>query len=103
MRLSLLLASCLLTASTMDTVEAGPCTTEIDKLTRALQSRDLGAGPTSGTGGIAPVQAPDAPVGLAGSMDGGAALARAREMDQQGKETDCMDAIREVKKLSGAR
>jgi hypothetical protein len=36
-------------------------------------------------------------------MDGGAALARAREMDQQGKETECMDAIREVKKLSGAR
>jgi hypothetical protein len=45
MRLSLLLASCLLTASTMDTVEAGPCTTEIDKLTKVLQSRDLGAGP----------------------------------------------------------
>jgi hypothetical protein len=32
-----------------------------------------------------------------------AALIRARDMDQQGKETECMDAIREAKKLSGAR
>jgi hypothetical protein len=103
MRGSLFLAACVLMASTIGSVEAGPCTVEIDKLTKALESRDVGAGPTSGTAGIAPVEAPDAPVGLTGSMDGGAALTRARDMDQQGKEADCMDAIREAKKLSGAR
>jgi hypothetical protein len=36
-------------------------------------------------------------------MDGGAALARAREMDKQGNESECMDALREAKRLSGAR
>jgi hypothetical protein len=36
-------------------------------------------------------------------MDGSAALARAKDMDQQGKESECMDALREAKRLSGAR
>ena len=82
---------------------AGPCTDEIDKLTRALAARDGGAGPTAGTAGIAPKPQPNAPVGLTGSIDGGAALARARKMDDQGRETECMDAIRDAKRLSGAR
>jgi hypothetical protein len=99
---ALALATCVLAWSTGH-LQAGQCTTEIDNVRKALESRDAGAGPISGTAGIAPMQDPDAPVGRTGSMDGGAALARARDMDQLGKEEECMDAIREAKKLSGVR
>jgi hypothetical protein len=73
------------------------------EVAKTLESRDAGAGPTASTAGIAPLQDPNARVGLTGSMDGSAALTRAREMDEKGKEVECMDAIREAKRLSGVQ
>lgn len=99
---SVILACCAYLVASLGCARAGPCAEAIDSLAKTLARRDAGAGPTSGTAGIAS-QSPDAPVGRTGSMDGGAALARAREMDKQGNESECMDALREAKRLSGAR
>jgi hypothetical protein len=44
--------------------------------------------------------------GLAGpgnTSEASIALGRARELDQQGKEAECMDAVREAKQLAGPR
>jgi hypothetical protein len=97
-----LILGCALLVPSVGCAQAGPCTNEIDSLTKTLAARDAGAGPTSGTAGIAS-QAPNVPIGQTGTMDGSAALARAKDMDQQGKESECMDALREAKSLSGAR
>ena len=37
------------------------------------------------------------------AADASGALARARALDQQGKEAECMDAVREAKQLAGQR
>ena len=36
-------------------------------------------------------------------IDASSALSRARALDQQGKEAECMDAVREAKQLAGPR
>ena len=46
--ISLLLGACTLAILPMGTAGAGPCTTEIENLTKLLASRDAGAGPTAG-------------------------------------------------------
>jgi hypothetical protein len=63
---------------------AGPCTTEIDNLVKILAAKDAGSGPSLG-----PLYTGEA----------SAALNRARMLDQQGKEAECMEAVRQVKQL----
>ena len=46
--ITLLLGACTLVALPMGTAGAGPCTTEIENMTKLLASRDAGAGPTAG-------------------------------------------------------
>ena len=121
---------------------AGPCTGEIDTLTKTLASKDAGSGPTAGVTGSTPSAAspsgqhpptsimrqqtegkatsPEdvrrqtagqptaAQQGTSGTradspMQASSALDRARALDQQGKEAECMEAIREAKQLTGNR
>jgi hypothetical protein len=163
---------------------AGPCTTEIDNLTKVIASKDAGSGPTPGAGGThsaadksappptaamseaakgtatsaedvrrqtagqptagqqgtgsppaqhpptaamsqategqtAPVTtgehpptavmseairtqaAPPASTSPTNTGEASAALNRARMLDQQGKEAECMEAVRQAKQLGG--
>jgi hypothetical protein len=49
----------ILLAVPMSTAAAGPCTTEIENVTKLLSARDAGAGPTTGAGGAAGQQPAD--------------------------------------------
>ena len=115
---------------------AGPCTAEIERVTKAMSARDAGSGPTVGASGTAlsttgqaaggehpPTAAvnqqsqgtamspqdarhqtqgegaasTDAQGPAGGKMDTGmAALQRARDLDGQGKEAECMAAAQEA-------
>ena len=46
--MTLLLGACALAALSAGTAGAGPCTAEIDNVTKLLSSKDAGAGPTAG-------------------------------------------------------
>ena len=48
-------------------------------------------------------QAAPGPAGPGNTSEASIALGRARELDRQGKEAECMDAVREVKQLAGPR
>lgn len=123
---------------------SGPCTTEIDAVTKTLAARDAGSGPTTAgtatrespaslqtqhpptaimkqqTEGKAtspadvrrqtagqPTAAQEGAPGAAAKGDSPAqvssALHRARVLDQQGKESECMEAVQEAKQLSEQR
>jgi hypothetical protein len=56
----LIVAGALL-AVPMSSAAAGPCTTEIDNVTKLMAARDAGAGPTTGAGGAAGQQPADRP------------------------------------------
>ncbi len=49
MKTRVVVVSCLLAVS-MNAAQAGPCTTEIDNLAKAMASKDAGQGPTPGAG-----------------------------------------------------
>jgi hypothetical protein len=51
MKTSSLFAACALAILPVGTAAAGPCTTEIENVTKLLASRDAGAGPTAGSTG----------------------------------------------------
>jgi hypothetical protein len=101
---------------------AGPCTQEIDKLSRQLAAKDAGSGPTKGTpkptAGAKQGQHPaTALIGKETEQkaisprdvlrQGGIMakaskdLSRARQLDAQGKEAACMSAVRSAKRQSG--
>jgi hypothetical protein len=139
---SLILASTAMLALSVGSVMAGPCTVEIDSVTKTLAAKDAGAGPTPGASGgtqsaanpsgqhpptaimgqetqgraASPEdvrrqtagQPPAAQQGTTGTAAGSgdmseasSALDRARALDQQGKEAECMDVVREAKRLAG--
>jgi hypothetical protein len=188
---SVVLGSCALIALSVAAAQAGPCSTEIEGLTKTMASKDAGSGPTSGaTGAVAgtppaagqhpptttmsqatqggaaspqdvrqqtagqpaaaqqgstgaaaahpptaattqatqgqaapsagghpptaamsqATQGQAAPSGntghqtaSAGPMDASAALAHARDLDKQGKEAECMQAVQQAKQLSGSK
>jgi hypothetical protein len=56
--MTLLLGACALAALPVATAGAGPCTTEIDQMTKLLASKDAGAGPTAGVAGATTGQHP---------------------------------------------
>ena len=49
--MTLLLGACALAVLPAATAGAGPCTTEIDQVTKLLASKDAGAAPTAGVAG----------------------------------------------------
>ena len=122
---------------------AGPCTTEIDNITKSLAAADAGSGPTLGQG-TTRTQAPSSsgqhppteamsreaegkatsdqdvrrqtqgqPTAAEQARRGVAtndrmaevndALQRARDLDSQGKESECMASVRNAKELLGQR
>jgi hypothetical protein len=64
---SLLFGACALAVLPLGTAAAGPCTTEIENLTKLLASRDAGAGPTAGAAGTTSGQHP--PTATMGAAD----------------------------------
>jgi hypothetical protein len=116
---------------------AGPCTQEIERVTKAMSARDAGSGPTVGAaaspssgqsaGGQHPPTAStsqqaqgtamssqdarrqtqgegtgptDSQGAAGGTMDTGmAALQRARDLDGQGKEAECMASAQEAGRM----
>jgi hypothetical protein len=65
--ITLLLGACALAALSAGTAGAGPCTTEIDSVTKLLASKDAGAGPTAGAGATTGQHPPSATMGAADS------------------------------------
>jgi len=171
MKSVLLLGSCAFLALQIGTAVAGPCTAEIESLSKTLASTDAGAGPTAGattnpgqhppttamsqadpstTASTSaaksnqPQQPPTATMntaatnlgtsgpsskpreehpptaamnqatqnqatqgagasgGASGKAGASAALEQARTFDRAGQESQCMDAIRQAKKLAGS-
>ena len=139
-----ILANIALFALGVSSATSGPCTNEIDSLTKTLAAKDAGSGPTAGaaggtqSGGTPSGQHP--PTSIMGQQTEGRAtspedvrrqtegqpttaqqrttgaaartespsqasstLDRARVLDKQGKEAECMEAIREAKQLVGSR
>ena len=122
---------------------AGPCTDEINNLSKVMASRDAGTGPTVGAG--SPQSSPTPPQagatqehpptaiigkeaeGRAASPDdvrrqttgqptaadqpqssgklmtASDALSRARMLDKQGNETECMAAVQQARQLLGSQ
>jgi hypothetical protein len=138
-----ILASTALFALGVASATAGPCTVEIDSLTKTLAAKDAGSGPTSGSVGTQSAARPadqHPPTALMGEevqskatspedvrrqtagqptaaqqgttgaatepsniLAASSALNRARALDQEGKEAECMEAVREAKQLAGPR
>ena len=60
-RFNTLIVAGALLAVPMSSAAAGPCTTEIENVTKLMAARDAGAGPTTGAGGVAGQQPADRP------------------------------------------
>lgn len=123
------LASAALLALGTSSAVSGPCTMEIENLTKSLAAKDAGAGPTTGAAGAAPSTAQQSgqhpPSAIMGQEAQGRAtspeevrrqtagqpsateasrkLEMARSLDQQGKEAECMAAVGDAKQLVGPR
>lgn len=108
---------------------AGPCTAEIENLNKTLSAKDARSGPTSGSSGptaamgeetkgkaVSPedvrrqaqgqptaAETGRAAAGTSAPTDATAALERARMLDQQGKEAECMESVRQAKGLAGPK
>jgi hypothetical protein len=127
-----ILAGIALIGSGISSAISGPCTVEIDGLTKTLASKDAGSGPTVGATGQA-----NAPTGSSAqhpqprswvrrprarqllrktfvAKPGASRLLRSRErpeqpagatraLDRRGKEAECMDSVRQAKELAGSR
>ena len=63
--ITLLLGACALAALSAGTATAGPCTAEIDNVTKLLASKDAGAGPTTGGASATGQHPPSATMGAA--------------------------------------
>jgi len=144
---TLILTGVALLALGTGSANSGPCSAEIDTVTKTLAAKDAGSGPTGAaetTGSVAgapstgapsqhpptsimkqqtegkatspedvrrqtagqPTAAQQGPSGAAtadSAMQASSALARARALDQQGKEAECMQAVREARQLAGPR
>ena len=90
-------AGCLLLAGS---AMAGPCTAQIESLTKQLAATDAGMGPTenSGVGAGTMEQSAVNPVSPSGSTQtpttpAAASLEKAKMYDQAGDEAACMDEI----------
>jgi hypothetical protein len=103
-----ILASWALLAVPIGSAGAGQCTSEIDRLTSALDRETVGSGSTNGSAAAAPdaQQRQAAQNEISTSHDMAAAMAtleRARLFDRHGSETECLSAVGQAKLLSGSR
>ena len=73
--ITLLLGACVVVALPLGTAAAGPCTAEIEILTKLLASRDAGSGPTEGPTGTTTGQHP--PTSAMGTADSSTAASAA--------------------------
>jgi hypothetical protein len=73
--ITLVLGTCTLIVLPLGAAAAGPCTTEIENLTKLLASRDAGAGPTAGSVGTTTGQHP--PTSAMGAADSSTAASAA--------------------------
>ena len=101
---------------------AGPCSQEIADVTKQLAASDAGSGPTTGvpapTAGDQKGQHPpttrmgketegkatspqDVQKQAGLKVEASQALERARGLDAQGKEAECMEAVKNAKQLAG--
>jgi hypothetical protein len=65
--IAFLFGACALLVLPVGPAAAGPCTTEIDSLTKLMAARDAGAGPTAGAAGTTGGQHP--PTAAMGAAD----------------------------------
>jgi hypothetical protein len=70
-----LLGACAVVAFPLGTAAAGPCTAEIENVTKLLASRDAGSGPTAGPTGTTTRQHP--PTSAMGAADSSTAASAA--------------------------
>jgi hypothetical protein len=73
--ITLLFGACAIVAVPLATAAAGPCTTEIETMTKLLASRDAGSGPTAGAAGTTTGQHP--PTSAMGAADSSTAASAA--------------------------
>jgi|SRR5689334_13863251 hypothetical protein len=73
--ITLLFGACAVVAFPLGTAAAGPCTTEIETVTKLLASRDAGSGPTAGAAGTTTGQHP--PTSAMGAADSSTAASAA--------------------------
>jgi hypothetical protein len=90
---------------------AGPCTQRLTDLEKSISARQEGAGPaldapaTTGSAvqGLTPGQGQGA--NITGQSQGHnqamQMIQQAKQLDQQGKEAECMEAVREANRLAG--
>ena len=119
---NIVLITCATLALGTASAGAGPCKQEIMDVTKKLATTDAGSGPSTGNpepmAGDQKGQHPGTSVisketqGKATSpqdvqrqsgvkMEATHALERARALDAQGKETECMNEVRNAKRLAG--
>ena len=79
--MTLLLGACALAALSVGTAGAGPCTAEIDNVTKLLASKDAGAGPTAGGASTTTSQHP--PSATMGAADPSTAASSAAAQSAQ--------------------
>ena len=79
--ITLLLGACALAALSAGTATAGPCTAEIDNVTKLLASKDAGAGPT--TGGASATTGQHPPSATMGAADPSTAASSAAAQSGQ--------------------
>jgi hypothetical protein len=83
--ISLLLAASAFVVLPLGTAAAGPCTTEIENVTKMLASRDAGAGPTAGAVGTTTGQHP--PTSAMGAADSSTAEHPLPQQTRQNRST----------------
>lgn len=116
------LAMCAVLALGLTSAQAGPCKQEILNVTKRLAASDAGAGPSTGhpkamvgdqkgqhpgtslmsketRGKATSAQDVERQSGI--KMEASHALERARALDAQGKEAECMKEVRNARRLAG--
>jgi len=79
-----------------------PPTAAMDQATQSQAAPPGGQPPTSAMSAATQSQMPPRDASATNTSEASAALDRAREFDRQGKETDCMNAIGDARRLSGS-
>ena len=92
---------------------AGPCTQRLADLEKSISARQEGAGPaldapaTTGSAAQGSSSASGQGVNVTAQSQGHSQamqmIQQAKQLDQQGKEAECMTAVGEAKQLAGQR
>jgi len=92
--ITLLLGACAVVALPVATPAAGPCTAEIENVTKLLASKDAGSGPTAGATGTTTGQhPPTAAMGAADSSTAASAAAAESALNRNDGEGTCCNLM----------